>query len=48
MSRLPEPTACDPYDADRPLTMRCACGRDHAPDAHVGAMAARTTSSKPA
>ena len=19
----------DPYDADRPLTMRCSCGRDH-------------------
>ena len=24
-----EPTACDPYDADRPLNMRCACGRVH-------------------
>ncbi|HEX2012496.1 MAG TPA: CmpA/NrtA family ABC transporter substrate-binding protein [Roseateles sp.] len=23
-----------PYDADRPLLMRCACGRDHAPGAH--------------
>ena len=24
----------DPYDADRPLTMRCGCGRDHATGEH--------------
>ncbi|MGJ7553646.1 CmpA/NrtA family ABC transporter substrate-binding protein [Variovorax sp. RB3P1] len=29
MSSPHEPTACDPYDADRPLKMRCACGRVH-------------------
>ncbi|MET3477898.1 CmpA/NrtA family ABC transporter substrate-binding protein [Variovorax atrisoli] len=29
MSDPREPTACDPYDADRPLNMRCACGRVH-------------------
>lgn len=38
MSRLPDAKACDPYDADRPLVMRCACGRDHAPGEHVGAL----------
>jgi nitrate/nitrite transport system substrate-binding protein len=39
MSRLPESTANDPYDADRPLMLRCACGQDHAPDQHASAMA---------
>ena len=39
MSRLPEPTANDPYDADRPLMLRCGCGQDHAPDQHASAMA---------
>ncbi|SDW33176.1 nitrate/nitrite transport system substrate-binding protein [Variovorax sp. YR634] len=29
MSSPHEQTACDPYDADRPLKMRCACGRVH-------------------
>lgn len=29
MSSPREQTACDPYDADRPLKMRCACGRVH-------------------
>ena len=29
MSTQPESTACDLYDADRPLNMRCACGRSH-------------------
>jgi len=38
MSRLPEAPASDTFDADRPLAMRCACGRDHAPGAHVGAI----------
>ncbi|QSI29402.1 nitrate ABC transporter substrate-binding protein [Variovorax sp. RKNM96] len=38
---MPSPsdsTACDLYDADRPLTMRCACGRNHgrAADIDVG------------
>ncbi|RYF36512.1 MAG: nitrate ABC transporter substrate-binding protein, partial [Comamonadaceae bacterium] len=26
--------AHDPYDADRPLMLRCACGQDHAPGEH--------------
>jgi len=39
MSRLPESKANDPYDADRPLMLRCACGRDHAPDQHASAVA---------
>ncbi len=26
--------AYDPYDADRPLMLRCACGQDHAPRSH--------------
>ncbi len=38
MSRLPETPACDPYDADRPLVMRCACGGSHAPPGHAGAI----------
>ena len=24
----------DPFDADRPLRLSCACGQDHAPDEH--------------
>jgi len=28
------PPAHDPYDADRPLMLRCGCGGDHAPSAH--------------
>ena len=27
---LPTPARHDPYDADRPLLMRCACGESHA------------------
>ena len=27
-------SAYDPYDADRPLMLHCACGQDHAPSAH--------------
>ena len=27
-------SAHDPYDADRPLMLRCGCGADHAPSAH--------------
>jgi nitrate/nitrite transport system substrate-binding protein len=30
----------DPYDADRPLRLSCACGQNHAPDQHAGAVAA--------
>ncbi|MDA7417322.1 CmpA/NrtA family ABC transporter substrate-binding protein [Xenophilus arseniciresistens] len=45
MSRLPSnastsASAADPYDADRPLMLRCACGQDHAPQAHATAAAA--------
>ena len=32
------PAACDaydPYDADRPLMLRCSCGADHAPQDHA-------------
>ena len=25
----------DPYNEDRPLAMRCSCGRDHSPEDHV-------------
>ena len=38
MSHLPDDTsssAYDPYNADRPLLMRCACGQDHAPKQHI-------------
>ena len=38
MSHLPDDTsssAYDPYNADRPLLMRCACGQDHAPNQHI-------------
>ena len=31
--------ACDAYDADRPLMMRCGCGADHAPQDHGAAPA---------
>jgi nitrate/nitrite transport system substrate-binding protein len=30
-------TAYDPYDADRPLMLRCSCGADHAPQDHAAA-----------
>jgi nitrate/nitrite transport system substrate-binding protein len=30
-----------PYDADRPLMMRCACGEDHSPAQHDAAQAAK-------
>lgn len=42
MSRLPAsaPTARhDPYDADRPLMLRCSCGQDHAPQDHAASLA---------
>ncbi len=28
----------DPFDADRPLRLSCACGQDHAPDEHEAAV----------
>ena len=31
--------AYDPYDADRPLMLRCACGQDHAPQEHAASPA---------
>ena len=33
------PNLPDPYDADRPLMLRCACGQDHAPGEHLAAAA---------
>ena len=45
----------DPYDADRPLMMKCGCGRDHTPPStgrsgcaqqRVGRVVSRATSSK--
>ncbi|MET3494707.1 CmpA/NrtA family ABC transporter substrate-binding protein [Variovorax boronicumulans] len=38
MSSPSDSTACDLYDADRPLSMRCACGRNHGggPEIDVG------------
>lgn len=38
MSRLPSTASAatsDPYDADRPLMLRCGCGQDHAPQDHA-------------
>ncbi len=37
MSKLVTPATAaphDPYDADRPLMLRCSCGQDHAPSEH--------------
>jgi nitrate/nitrite transport system substrate-binding protein len=31
--------AYDPYDADRPLMLRCACGENHAPQDHASTQA---------
>ncbi len=31
----------DPYDADRPLMMRCSCGQNHAPQDHAAALDAQ-------
>ena len=28
----------DPYDADRPLMLKCGCGADHAPGEHPAAV----------
>jgi nitrate/nitrite transport system substrate-binding protein len=35
MSSPSDSTACDLYDADRPLNMRCACGRNHGRGADI-------------
>ncbi len=38
MSHLSDDTSCsayEPYNAERPLLMRCACGQDHAPDQSI-------------
>jgi nitrate/nitrite transport system substrate-binding protein len=35
----PDPNAAyDPYDAERPLMLKCGCGADHAPEAHGAAL----------
>lgn len=42
MSKFFKPQASsnyNPYDADRPLMLRCACGQDHAPTEHSAAQA---------
>ncbi|MBD9667590.1 nitrate/nitrite transport system substrate-binding protein [Variovorax beijingensis] len=36
MSSPSDSTACDLYDADRPLNMRCACGRNHGRGPEIG------------
>ena len=41
MSHVP-----DAYDADRPLLLRCACGRDHAPRKHPSAELGAEASSR--
>ncbi len=37
--QLTAPAAYDPYDADRPLMLKCGCGADHAPQDHAADMA---------
>jgi nitrate/nitrite transport system substrate-binding protein len=41
MSKLPTTTTArhDPYDADRPLMLRCSCGQNHAQHEHAAALA---------
>ncbi|MET0518015.1 MAG: CmpA/NrtA family ABC transporter substrate-binding protein [Burkholderiaceae bacterium] len=34
----------DPYDADRPLLLKCACGREHAPGEHQAAQTSESES----
>ena len=36
----PDSNTFDPYDADRPLTLKCGCGADHAPGEHAAAVTA--------
>ena len=40
MSLIPTKPVHDPYDADRPLMLTCACGQDHAPGEHALAASA--------
>ncbi len=40
MSLIPTKPVHDPYDADRPLMLKCACGQDHAPGEHALAASA--------
>ena len=35
----------DPYDADRPLMLKCGCGGDHAPAQHDAESAASSAES---
>jgi nitrate/nitrite transport system substrate-binding protein len=35
-----------PYDADRPLMLKCSCGRDHTPADHQAELAAETAAAK--
>ncbi len=37
MTRNDDCNRFDPYDADRPLRLKCACGQDHSPAKHAGA-----------
>ena len=39
-----DPVLPDPYDADRPLAMRCACGQPHDPATHTGNVVGADTS----
>ena len=41
MSKLPTTTSArhEPYDADRPLMLRCSCGQNHAQHEHAAALA---------
>ncbi|MCW5652038.1 MAG: ABC transporter substrate-binding protein [Ramlibacter sp.] len=43
MSQQPANTTArhDPYDADRPLMLRCSCGQNHSPQEHQAALAAQ-------
>jgi nitrate/nitrite transport system substrate-binding protein len=36
----PDRNLFDPYDADRPLRLKCGCGADHAPGDHAAAVSA--------
>ncbi|MBX3660409.1 MAG: ABC transporter substrate-binding protein [Ramlibacter sp.] len=43
MSQQPANTTArhDPYDADRPLMLRCSCGQNHSPQEHQAALVAQ-------
>ena len=38
----------DPYNADRPLMLKCNCGRDHSPADHHAEVAADAAAAMPA